>query len=192
MATAAIANAFVFPVETYQNIPVLDHEKVTCEESKLEVNVDVNDNNSTPTAVEHKETHIQAPGTSIRVSVQDVVLGGGHHINWRSLNFKIATTWILHVWRDITVSLMQVVKDVALTIPQAVGPMEKGVGKIQEKFHHIRLKPGDNGEPEVEIKEHVTENEVDGQPVAVDAEVEWNRRHKIMVSKVKVLWLRPK
>jgi hypothetical protein len=66
MAIAAIAQAFVFTVEPYQNIPVLDHEKVTCEESKLEVNVDVNDHNSTPTADEHKETQIHAQGTSIR------------------------------------------------------------------------------------------------------------------------------
>jgi hypothetical protein len=50
--------------------------------------------------------------------------------------------------------------------------VEKGVGKIQEKFHHISLKPGDKKEPEVDLEEHVTENVVDGKPVRVDAEVE--------------------
>ncbi|GJN31736.1 hypothetical protein PR202_gb20172 [Eleusine coracana subsp. coracana] len=149
MAIAAIAHAFVFTVEPYQHIPVLDHEEVTCQESKLEVRVDVNDDsNSTPTAVEQKETHIEAPGTGIKESMQDVVLGGGHHV----------------------------VKDVALTISQAIGTVEKGVekgvGKIQEKFHHISLKPGDKNEPEVDVEEHITENVVDGQPVAWDAEVE--------------------
>jgi hypothetical protein len=54
--------------------------------------------------------------------------------------------------------LLQVVKDVALTISQAIGPVEKGVGKIQEKFHHISLKPGDKKEPQVAVEEHVTEN----------------------------------
>jgi hypothetical protein len=69
--------------------------------------------------------------------------------------------------------LLQVVKDVALTISQAIGPVEKGVGKIQEKFHHISLKPGDKKEPQVAVEEHVTENVVDAKPaVAVNAEVE--------------------
>ena len=50
--------------------------------------------------------------------------------------------------------------------------VEKGVGKIQEKFHHISLKPGDKKKPEVDVEEHMTENVVDGKPVTVDAEVE--------------------
>ncbi|RLN16185.1 hypothetical protein C2845_PM02G23720 [Panicum miliaceum] len=123
--------------------------EVTCEESKMEVKVDVNDDrNSTPTTVKQKDTHVEAPGTSIKESVQDVVLVGGHHV----------------------------VKDVALTISQAIGPVEKGVekgvGKIQEKFHHISLKSGDKKEPEVDVEEHITENVVDSKPVTVEAEVE--------------------
>ncbi|CAL4931493.1 unnamed protein product [Urochloa decumbens] len=145
MAIAAVAHAYVFTVEPYQYIPVLDHGKVTCEESKMEVKVDVNDDrSSTPTTIKQDDTHVEAPGTSIKESVQDVVLVGGHHV----------------------------AKDVALTISQAIGPVEKGVGKIQEKFHHISLKPGDKKEPEVDVEEHITENVVDGKPVTVDAEVE--------------------
>ncbi|KAL5218565.1 hypothetical protein ABZP36_019249 [Zizania latifolia] len=145
MAVAAIAHAFVFNVETYQRIPVLEeHAEVSCEESKLEVKVDVeNDKDGTPTIVE-EETHVEAPGTSIKESVQDVVVGGGHHV----------------------------VEDVALTISQAIGPVEKGVGKIQDTFHHISLKPKGTKEPEVKVEEHITENTVDG---AVDAEVEVER-----------------
>ncbi|CAN6324955.1 unnamed protein product [Urochloa humidicola] len=155
MAIAAIAHAYVFTVEPYQYIPVLDHGKVTCEESKMEVKVDVNnDNNSTPTTVKQKDTHVEALGTSIRESVQDVVLVGGHHV----------------------------AKDVALTISQAIGPVEKGVekgvGKIQEKFHHISLKPGDKKEPEVDVEEHITENVVGGKPVTVDAEVEVEQKEQ--------------
>ncbi|CAD6211495.1 unnamed protein product [Miscanthus lutarioriparius] len=150
MAIAAVAHAYVFTVEPYQQrIPVLDHGEVTCEESKMEAKLDVNDDtSSTPPTIEEQETHVEAPGTSIKESVQDVVLGGGQHV----------------------------VKDVALTISQAIGPVEKGVekgvGKIQEKFHHISLKPGDKKEPEVDVEEHITENVVDGKPVAVNAEVE--------------------
>jgi hypothetical protein len=50
--------------------------------------------------------------------------------------------------------------------------VEKGVGKIQEKFHHISLKSGDKKEPEVDVEEHITENVVDSKPVTVEAEVE--------------------
>lgn len=81
MAIAAIAHAYVFKVEPYQHIPLLDYGKVRCEESKMEVKVDVNDDrNSTPTTVKQKDTHVDAPGTSIKESVQDVVLVGGHHV----------------------------------------------------------------------------------------------------------------
>jgi hypothetical protein len=65
---------------------------------------------------------------------------------------------------------------VALTISQAIEPVEKGVekgvGKIQETFHHVSLKPGDKKKPDLEVEEHVTKNVVDGEPVAVDAEIE--------------------
>lgn len=149
MAIAAIAHAFVFGVEPYKHIPVLEHGEFSHQESKMEVKVDVDDSsNGTPATVEQKETHVKTPGTSIKESVQDVVLGGGHHV----------------------------VKDVALTISQAMEPVEKGVekgvGKIQETFHHVSLKPGDKKKPDVEVEEHVTENVVDGEPVAVDAEVQ--------------------
>ena len=81
MAIAAIVHAYVFTVDPYQHIPVLDHGKVTCEESKMEVKVDVNDDrSSTPTTVKQKDTHVESPGTSIKESVQDVVLVGGHHV----------------------------------------------------------------------------------------------------------------
>ena len=81
MAIAAIAHAYVFTVDPYLHIPTLNHGKVKCEESKMEVKVDVNDDrNSTPTTVKQKDTHVEAPGTSIKESVQDIVLVGGHHV----------------------------------------------------------------------------------------------------------------
>ncbi|EMS60248.1 hypothetical protein TRIUR3_11074 [Triticum urartu] len=154
MAIAAIAHAFVFGVEPYQHIPVHDreHREVAHEESKMELRVDVDDgSNAVPATVEQKETNVKTPGTSIRESVEDVVLGGGHHV----------------------------VKDVALTISQAMEPVEKGAWKIQETFHHVSLKPEDKKKPDVEVEERVTENVVDnGEAVAVDAEVEVETRVK--------------
>uniref|UniRef100_A0ACD5X1K1 Uncharacterized protein n=1 Tax=Avena sativa TaxID=4498 RepID=A0ACD5X1K1_AVESA len=145
MAIAAISHAFVFGVEPYKRVPFLEHGEFSRQESKMEVKVDADGGSKgTPTTVEQKDTHVNTPGTSIRESVQDVVLGGGHHV----------------------------VKDVALTISQAIEPVEKGVGKIQETFHHVSLKPGDNEKPDVEVEEHVTKNVVDGEPVAIDAEIE--------------------
>lgn len=82
MAMAAVVHAYVFAVEPYQHVPVPDHGEVTCEESKMEVKLDVNDDtSSTPTTIEQQETHVEASGTSIRESVQDVVLVGGRHVS---------------------------------------------------------------------------------------------------------------
>lgn len=40
----------------------------------------------------------------------------------------------------------QVVKDVVLTINQAMGPVEKGVTKIQERFHRQSVSSDGKGE----------------------------------------------
>ena len=80
MAIAAIAHAFVFGVEPYKRIPLPELGGFSRHESKMELKVDVG-GNGTPTTLEQKETHVKTPGTSIRESVQDVVLGGGHHVN---------------------------------------------------------------------------------------------------------------
>ena len=49
----------------------------------------------------------------------------------------------------------QVVKDVVLTINQAIEPVERGVIKIQETFHHTSVSSNDNKEkPEVKVEEH--------------------------------------
>lgn len=54
----------------------------------------------------------------------------------------------------------QVVKDVALTINQAIGPVEKGVTKIQKTFHKKTVVSSDDEEEEsdIEIETNVTEN----------------------------------
>lgn len=85
MAIAAVAHAYVFTVEPYQHVPAVppDHGEVICQESKMEVEVDVvdDDTGGTPATMAQQETHVEAPGgTSIKESVQDVVLGGGQHV----------------------------------------------------------------------------------------------------------------
>ncbi|RWR79483.1 protein LAZ1 2 isoform X1 [Cinnamomum micranthum f. kanehirae] len=107
MAIAAVAHVYVFPAEPYRFQPVSERGRVTTEETKDILKLEGDDN--TPSVVEQKETHIQSPGTSVTESVQDIFISGGEHV----------------------------VKDVVLTITQAMEPVEKGVTKIQEKFHHM-------------------------------------------------------
>ena len=53
----------------------------------------------------------------------------------------------------------QVVKDVVLTINQAMGPVEKGVTKIQETFHRKSVSSGgEEEELELDIEEYVEED----------------------------------
>lgn len=54
--------------------------------------------------------------------------------------------------------MVQVVKDVVLTINQAIEPVHEGMTKIQETFHQISVSTGDDGDDkpasEVKVKEH--------------------------------------
>jgi hypothetical protein len=80
MAVAAIAHVYVFSTEPYQYLPILSYGDVKCKET--ETDVEVNDGKEEePALVETKEMHLEAPGTSIRESVQDVVLVGGKHVS---------------------------------------------------------------------------------------------------------------
>ncbi|TXG61679.1 hypothetical protein EZV62_013042 [Acer yangbiense] len=127
MAIAAVAHVFVFSVEPYRYLPVSERGKVTAEKTKEAVTVEEGDKEK-QAVLETTETQIEAPGTSITESVQDIVVEGGQHV----------------------------VKDVVLTINQAMGPVEKGVTKIQEKFHQKSSGSDDKEEvTELEVEEHV-------------------------------------
>lgn len=80
MAVAAIAHVYVFSAEPYQYFPIPTYGGVTCEETKTQVKVD-NRKEEKPAILETKEMHVEAPGTSIRESIQDVVLVGGKHVS---------------------------------------------------------------------------------------------------------------
>lgn len=126
MAIAAMAHLFVFPAEPYHYIPVSEYGKITAETSKMEVKLD--DGRG---LVETTETQVEASGTSIKESVQDIVIDGGQHV----------------------------VKDVVLTINQAMGPVEKGVTKIQDTIHQKLLdSEGKEEESQVTVETLVAQN----------------------------------
>ncbi|PON66010.1 Lazarus [Parasponia andersonii] len=129
MAIAAVAHMFVFSTEPYQYVPAIEYGRVASETTKGELK---SEESKTPALLETQETKVEAPGTSVTESVQDIVLEGGHHV----------------------------VRDVVLTINQAMGPVEKGVTKIQETFHHRSVDSDEKEEEssELKVEEHVEEN----------------------------------
>ncbi|RVX05552.1 Protein LAZ1-like 2 [Vitis vinifera] len=131
MAIAAVAHVFVFSAEPYRFLPASEYEEVTTETTKAEVKLEEGDEEK-PSILETTETQIKAPGTSITESVQDIVREGGQHV----------------------------VKDVVLTINQAIEPVERGVTKIQETFHQISVGSGKEEDTELvlEKQEHDQKN----------------------------------
>ncbi|KAL6585708.1 hypothetical protein OROMI_002352 [Orobanche minor] len=123
MAIAAVAHIFVFSAKPYHFVPTFH---VTTQETTAMLNIEEGDREK-PAILERKETEVEAPGTNIKESVQDIVVEGGQ----------------------------KVVKDVVLTINQAIEPVHEGMTKIQETFHQISVPGGDSkDEPEVKVEEH--------------------------------------
>ncbi|PPD97411.1 hypothetical protein GOBAR_DD05561 [Gossypium barbadense] len=79
MAIAAVAHVFVFSAEPYHFLPVSENRKgmVSAETTKATLKVEQS-NEEKPAMVEKTETQVEAPGTSIKESVQDIVVEGGH------------------------------------------------------------------------------------------------------------------
>ncbi|XP_024446212.1 protein LAZ1 homolog 2 isoform X2 [Populus trichocarpa] len=115
--------------EPYRFIPVSGYGRVTTETTKAEMKFGGGDQEKSA-VFEKRETQVAAPGTSVSESVQDIVLEGGQ----------------------------SVVKDVVLTINQAIGPVEKGVTKIQEKIHQRFVGSKDKEASELQVEECVEEN----------------------------------
>ncbi|CAN1224247.1 Protein LAZ1 homolog 2 [Linum grandiflorum] len=120
MAIAAITHAYVFPAEPYHYIRPTTVKSISTKEKLKKLG------SGTSTSVEDGEKkdddEFEAPGTSVTESVQDIVVHGGQHV----------------------------VKDVVLTINQAMGPVEKGVTKIHQTFHRRSTSSGvEEGEAEI-------------------------------------------
>ncbi|GKV24714.1 hypothetical protein SLEP1_g34295 [Rubroshorea leprosula] len=126
MAVAAVAHMFVFSGDPFHYTSASEHGKITTETTKAAIKVEEGDEEK-PALLEKTETQVEAPGTSITESVQDIVLEGGQHV----------------------------IEDVKLTINQAIGPVEKGETKIQEKIHHRMDSDKNKKESELEVEQQV-------------------------------------
>ncbi|PIM99907.1 putative seven transmembrane receptor - rhodopsin family [Handroanthus impetiginosus] len=125
MAIAAVAHIFVFSAKPYHFIPASQYGKITTQETTAMLKIEEGDKEK-PALLEKRETEIEAPGTSVKESVQDIVVEGGQ----------------------------KVVKDIVLTINQAIEPVHEGMTKIQETFHQISVSDDSKDEPEVKVEEH--------------------------------------
>ncbi|XP_057854574.2 protein LAZ1 homolog 2 isoform X3 [Cryptomeria japonica] len=135
MAFAAVAHIFVFPVEPNRHSDENNHGSLTLESTSMTVetrkDTDKSFDKEGHDVVQVSQTEVEGHGTSLKESVQDIVLRGAEHV----------------------------VHDVLITVSQAVEPMEKGVTKINETLHHLSHggKLEDN-EPKLEIDEQLSES----------------------------------
>ncbi|XP_061362510.1 protein LAZ1 homolog 2 [Gastrolobium bilobum] len=132
MAIAAVAHVFVFSAKPYNFLPASPaYGKVTKETIEAVLEIDEGGKEK-PAVLKETNTQVEAPRTSVTESVQDIVVEGGQ----------------------------RVVKDVVLTINQAIGPVEKGVTRIQQTFHQKTVVSSDEEEEEtdIQVEKVVTEN----------------------------------
>ncbi|CAA3001977.1 LAZ1 homolog 2 [Olea europaea subsp. europaea] len=125
MAVAAIAHIFVFSAKPYHFIPASEDRELPTQKTQAVLKIEEGDEEK-PALIEKRETEVKAPGTSVKESVQDIVVEGGQ----------------------------KVVKDVVLTINQAIEPVHEGMTKIQETFHQISVSGNGRDEPEAKVEEH--------------------------------------
>lgn len=78
MAIAAVAHVYVFSAQPYQLLPVSEYGKVTTQEKLTLVEKSTKER---PTILEKTETETEAPGTSVKESIQDIVVEGGQHVS---------------------------------------------------------------------------------------------------------------
>lgn len=79
MAIAAVAHIFVFSAKPYHFLPVSEYRKITAEKS--EVVLKIKGEEAKPAILEKEEMEVKAPGTSVKESVQDIVVEGGQKVN---------------------------------------------------------------------------------------------------------------
>lgn len=81
MAIAAIAHVYVFSAEPYRFLPVSKYGKVTTETTKEALLKLERGHDEKLAVLERTETKAEASGTSVRESVQEIVLEGGQHVS---------------------------------------------------------------------------------------------------------------
>ena len=92
MSIAAVAHIFVFSAEPYNFLPVSEYGKVTTETTKAGLKVEES-NKEKPVMLEKTETQVKAPGTSIKESVQDIVVEGGQRVSLSPTRLHIILTF---------------------------------------------------------------------------------------------------
>jgi len=159
MAIAAIAHVFVFSTKPYNFVPASSgHGKVTKE--TIEATLDIDEGGEQkPAVLKETTTQVEAPRTSVKESVQDIVVEGGQRVSSLHNIEQVVKDVVMFIF-CIHINNEQVVKDVVLTINQAIGPVEKGVTKIQQTLHQKTVVSSDDEEEEsdIEIETNVTEN----------------------------------
>lgn len=81
MAIAAVAHIFVFSAKPYHFVSASTYGKVTTQETTAIVEIDEGDKEE-EAVLEKKETEVEAPGTNIKESVQDIVVEGGQKVSF--------------------------------------------------------------------------------------------------------------
>ncbi|XP_047158757.1 protein LAZ1 homolog 2-like [Vigna umbellata] len=132
MAVAAVAHVFVFSAKPYQFLPSAAYGKVRKETKEAALEID-EENRQKAALLKETSTRVGSPRTSVTESVQDIVVEGGQ----------------------------RVVEDVVLAINQAIGPVEKGVTRIQQTFHHrtvVSSNEDEEKESDIQVERDVTES----------------------------------
>eukprot|EP00253_Pinus_taeda_P002852 PITA_02852 len=133
MAIAAAAHIFVFPAEPYRLMGENQASvRIRAAGAKAETQKDYEKRSGKekPSVLRLFETNVEGLGTSIKESVQDVVIGGGEHV----------------------------VNDVLITVSQAVEPVEKGVTKLNETFQRLSWGGKPDNEQKIEINDQIVES----------------------------------
>jgi hypothetical protein len=89
MAIAAVAHVYVFSAEPYQFLPISEYGKITTETTKEALKLEEGDKEKSA-VLEKTETKVEAPGTSVTESVQDIVVEGGQHVSFVLDNVSLA------------------------------------------------------------------------------------------------------
>ncbi|MCO5612735.1 hypothetical protein L7F22_067004 [Adiantum nelumboides] len=141
MAVAAVAHTFVFPVTPYQasskHFKYVVNSPASSKEPLLKVDkVEEYDGDCYRSII---DADVNVSGTSLKESVQDVVLGGGE----------------------------TVIEDVKVTVSQAVEPVERGITALNEKLQNLTwMAKEDSDDQHVEIG---IEEEKEGNHIEVQA-----------------------
>lgn len=80
MAIAAVAHVFVFSAKPYHFLPASEYGKVSTHTIQEVVKVEDCDEQK-PALIEKTETKVEAPRTSVKESVQEIVMEGGQHVS---------------------------------------------------------------------------------------------------------------